>query len=952
MSLAAVPAYFLARRVAREGLALLAALLAVAIPSLAYTGTVMTENVFYPLFLARSRSCSSLVLERPSRASSRAPPRPSRGCLLDPRAGGRARSRGAPRAAAARRLRAPRRSARRCRGSAGSTGSWRGSLLAALVVLLVAGARRRTCSARTRRCGDREYDVAEALRYVWWHLAELSLYVLVIPLAATIVLVGRARSLDARLQAFLAATVALTACLVPVVATFASEFSRSDRGAEPVLRRTSSLHRARRLGGVAARRDRASSPRPPPSCRRLLVVAIPFDRFLTTSAITDTLMLLPLWSLQDRIGEDWVTSAAAVLAVGLAAAFLLVPRRYAVALPLVVLGLWILAIRPIWWGTHGFERFSRGALFQGIRTADRDWVDTALPDGATRRASSGRAAPTGSRSTRTSSSTAVSGPSTTSPTRRPGGLAGDARPDRPATPVGSRFPTASPVRDEYLLADSSFEPDGERARAGQGVGRHALAREHAARLGGAHRRSVSQRHVVGPEGHVRAAPVRSRAAVGLALERPEPVPRAADGSSPGRTAASSGVCASSPEGRAVLSVPVTPVPGTSDCRVVYTVTPDRRAGGGHRRREPGSARARRPLQPLRLQARAVRIAFDVSPLSPSAARDRELHPGLARRARRGRGRRARGRRLRADEHPRARSGSARRSRASTSRYALAAAVLACAAHCVERVGPTRPQSGSSARFDALHFSDWMFPPQRSRSARDDDPRPRPASPSGVDDRAHALDARPQVPKRGGDLRRRLRQLRVHRPRRDGDARRRRRADPRRASRAEGRLHGRTGQLPISARRTSSPSRRSSLGRTSRCSSRRTASSAASSSSRSSAPRAGASSRSSTARGSRRLGLRLRRGARAPLPRRGRRRVPVAVRGVRDPGHRGDGVRRPGRRVRRTSRSTRRAATAALRADPDDPAAFAAAIERALGGARAARRGRARAREGLLVARGR
>ena len=51
MSLAAIPAYFLARRVVGQGLALLAAVLAVAVPSVAYTGTVMTENVFYPLFL-------------------------------------------------------------------------------------------------------------------------------------------------------------------------------------------------------------------------------------------------------------------------------------------------------------------------------------------------------------------------------------------------------------------------------------------------------------------------------------------------------------------------------------------------------------------------------------------------------------------------------------------------------------------------------------------------------------------------------------------------------------------------------------------------------------------------------------------------------------------------------------------------------------------------------------
>ncbi len=58
MSLAAIPAFFLARRVVRRSYALLAALLAVAVPSLAYTGTVMTENAFYPLFLVVS-SCSS-----------------------------------------------------------------------------------------------------------------------------------------------------------------------------------------------------------------------------------------------------------------------------------------------------------------------------------------------------------------------------------------------------------------------------------------------------------------------------------------------------------------------------------------------------------------------------------------------------------------------------------------------------------------------------------------------------------------------------------------------------------------------------------------------------------------------------------------------------------------------------------------------------------------------------
>ena len=60
MSLAAVPAFFLARRVVSDRLALLAALLTIAVPSLAY-GTVMTENVFTRCS-SSSPSCSRASL--------------------------------------------------------------------------------------------------------------------------------------------------------------------------------------------------------------------------------------------------------------------------------------------------------------------------------------------------------------------------------------------------------------------------------------------------------------------------------------------------------------------------------------------------------------------------------------------------------------------------------------------------------------------------------------------------------------------------------------------------------------------------------------------------------------------------------------------------------------------------------------------------------------------------
>src|SRR5581483_4156771 len=51
MSLAAVPAYLIARRMLSRWLALAAAVLAVSLPSMVYTATLMTENAFYPIFL-------------------------------------------------------------------------------------------------------------------------------------------------------------------------------------------------------------------------------------------------------------------------------------------------------------------------------------------------------------------------------------------------------------------------------------------------------------------------------------------------------------------------------------------------------------------------------------------------------------------------------------------------------------------------------------------------------------------------------------------------------------------------------------------------------------------------------------------------------------------------------------------------------------------------------------
>src|SRR5438093_6561838 len=68
MSLAAAPAYLLARRVVSRRMSLVAAGLTIAVPSMVYSGTLMTENAFYPLFLFVALALVDM-LERPTAAN-------------------------------------------------------------------------------------------------------------------------------------------------------------------------------------------------------------------------------------------------------------------------------------------------------------------------------------------------------------------------------------------------------------------------------------------------------------------------------------------------------------------------------------------------------------------------------------------------------------------------------------------------------------------------------------------------------------------------------------------------------------------------------------------------------------------------------------------------------------------------------------------------------------------
>jgi 4-amino-4-deoxy-L-arabinose transferase-like glycosyltransferase len=456
MSLAAVPAYFLARRVVGPWLSLLAALLAVSLPSLVYTGTVMTENVFYPVFLAVSL-VFVLTLENPT---------PARQVLLLAGIGLAFATRAQAVALVPAVLTAPLLLALFRRESLRATlrpfrWLYAAAVGGAALVLVVQLARGRSLSdlfGAYSVVGESDYDPLEVLRYFLYHVAELDLYLGIVPVAATIVLAARARSLDPPLQALLAVALSATFWLVLAVSIFASEFAQRiqernlfvvtplflvlliawvDRGAL----------RPRVLTAVAA------------AVAAALVLAIPFERFIETSALSDTLMLLPWWNVQDHVTLEWVAELALLLAVALAAAFALVPRRYALVLPLVVLAYYAAVFHPIWAGKHGIRQASAGAVFQGIRGVQRDWIDSALPDDA--RASvlwTGRA-----------------DRFTVNQNEFFNRAVGDVYYTRQPTPGGVgerevlidprnglvRLTTGAALQADYLLADGSITPDGE-----------------------------------------------------------------------------------------------------------------------------------------------------------------------------------------------------------------------------------------------------------------------------------------------------------------------------------------------------------------------------------------------------------------------------------------------------------------------------------------------------------
>jgi hypothetical protein len=376
MSLTAVPAYLLARRVVSMRGALVVAVLTVAVPSTFYAGTIMTENAFYPIFMLLALALVA-ALDRPGLRNVVL-------FLLALLLAYETRAQAVAVLPAA--LTAPLLSAALAR-------RWREVLAHRLLYVVVVGlgvlavvlevARGRSIKsllgAYSAATGS-SYDPATVAHWLLWHLAELDLYVGVVPLLAVVVLCARGASLSAAERNVVAATISLVAWLAVEVAAFATQPS--------VLRieERNLFYVAPLLFTCLVLWIERGLPRPRVVTAAGLVAvtalaaAIPYERFIGTSATSDTFGVLMLWSVAEWFGihaEDIRWFAGLVALVFLVAAALL-PRRAALALAALPLAVSLVAIQPV---DSRTQRASIGAVYQGITRPDRDWITAIVGSG-------------------------------------------------------------------------------------------------------------------------------------------------------------------------------------------------------------------------------------------------------------------------------------------------------------------------------------------------------------------------------------------------------------------------------------------------------------------------------------------------------------------------------------------------------------------------------------------
>ena len=385
MSLAAIPVYLIARRLVSVWLALVAATLALAIPSFLYTGTILTENAFYPAFAAAVFGIFA-ALERPTvwrqlgalaligvafliRAQAL-----SLGaafmtaivlvCLVEARTEDRLNVR-----EVARRL-----DAFRVTWVVAGVG-----LVLALGLAAVRGGSPASVLGSYGVLAESNYSVTDVARWVVLHLAEIDLYLGILPMAALLALgfeaFGRG-ALPRPLRLFGLLAVSTVVWMTLVVSVTASHLAAGGVGRieERNLFHIAPLFLIALVVWVARGLPRAW---PAAAAAALLAGGLPgavsYDVYANLGALSDTLALIPLWNIVFFGHIQAATLPVLVVVCSLAAAglFLFLPRRVALLPVALVLGWFVLIQVPV---EHQMKATSVGVLQQGLG-GRREWID-------------------------------------------------------------------------------------------------------------------------------------------------------------------------------------------------------------------------------------------------------------------------------------------------------------------------------------------------------------------------------------------------------------------------------------------------------------------------------------------------------------------------------------------------------------------------------------------------
>jgi hypothetical protein len=382
MTLATIPLYLWARRLVSEGWALAAAALLLLMPAFAYTGTIMTESAFLPLFLIALYTLAR-ALERPTviwqlvAVAAIVPAVVIRlqglvlfavlvtAIVLDA-------------LVIARRGRAPLQRVRARLGSFKATGIALVVLATTyLVYALVAYEGLSDGLGGYRGVVDLDYSVWEGVRWTIFHAAELSFAVGLLPVSAFVLLAvaWMQPSAGSQERAFVCVTTAALVWIVPLAGFFASRYSgrieeRNMFFLEPLFLIALVVWVAR------------GAPRPPRwtavavAIPAALLTALPLERLFNVPILSETLALIPLMRLSTLIegGTDAMRVLLALGAVAAALLFVFVPRRLAA----VTIGGVAVFLALSAWSAAGTLREQAKATRLATQTENADWIDEAV----------------------------------------------------------------------------------------------------------------------------------------------------------------------------------------------------------------------------------------------------------------------------------------------------------------------------------------------------------------------------------------------------------------------------------------------------------------------------------------------------------------------------------------------------------------------------------------------